>query len=180
MRAYDADGNLLLQTDNKVTILYVPDERFTQAAVLPSRCLTGPALISRLPGEKFGGTPLAGALSTRDGSARSMVPRRNSFHCGSGGRSVVTAAYGSPRIPTAYQLSVSILTQVIGHLGDVAGKRRMMLACLATFAVGPLGRSWAVWLKLIAGRVIQGAAGRICPLALVGHLVAAEQGLAAG
>lgn len=56
-----------------------------------------------------------------------------------------------------------------------------MLACLATFAVGALVRAVSGNLaELVAGRVIQGAAGGICPLAFVGHLGAAEQGLAAG
>jgi MFS family permease len=41
-------------------------------------------------------------------------------------------------ISTAYLLSASILTPVIGRLGEVAGKRRMMLASLAAFAAGTL------------------------------------------
>jgi EmrB/QacA subfamily drug resistance transporter len=69
-------------------------------------------------------------------------------------------------ISTAYLLSACILTPVIGRLGEVAGKKRMMLASLATFAAGTLVCALAGNLpELVAGRVIQGAAGGIYPLA---------------
>jgi MFS family permease len=69
-------------------------------------------------------------------------------------------------ISTAYLLSACILTPVIGRLGEVAGKKRMMLVSLATFAAGTLVCAVAGNLaELVAGRVIQGAAGGIYPLA---------------
>jgi EmrB/QacA subfamily drug resistance transporter len=69
-------------------------------------------------------------------------------------------------ISTAYLLSASILTPVIGRLGEMAGKKRMMLISLATFAAGTLVCAVAGNLdELVAGRVIQGAAGGIYPLA---------------
>jgi EmrB/QacA subfamily drug resistance transporter len=69
-------------------------------------------------------------------------------------------------ISTAYLLSACILTPVIGRLGELAGKKRMMLASLATFAAGTLVCAIAGNLaELVAGRVIQGAAGGIYPLA---------------
>jgi len=80
--------------------------------------------------------------------------------------SLGTSADGAAWISTAYLLSASILTPVIGRLGEVAGKRRMMLASLATFAAGTLVCALAGNLvELVAGRVIQGAAGGIYPLA---------------
>jgi len=80
--------------------------------------------------------------------------------------SLGTNADGAAWISTAYLLSASILTPVIGRLGEVAGKRRMMLASLATFAAGTLVCAVAGSLgELVAGRVIQGAAGGIYPLA---------------
>jgi MFS family permease len=80
--------------------------------------------------------------------------------------SLGTNADGAAWISTAYLLSASILTPVIGRLGEVAGKRRMMLASLATFAAGTLVCALAGNLgELVAGRVIQGAAGGIYPLA---------------
>jgi MFS family permease len=75
-------------------------------------------------------------------------------------------ADGAAWISTAYLLSASILTPVIGRLGEVAGKKRMMLASLAAFAAGTLVCALAGNLaELVAGRVIQGAAGGIYPLA---------------
>jgi EmrB/QacA subfamily drug resistance transporter len=80
--------------------------------------------------------------------------------------SLGTNADGAAWISTAYLLSASILTPVIGRLGDVAGKKRMMLASLAAFAAGTLACAVAGNLgELVAGRVIQGAAGGIYPLA---------------
>jgi len=69
-------------------------------------------------------------------------------------------------ISTAYLLSASIFTPVIGRLGEVAGKRRMLLASLAAFAAGTLVCALAGNLvELVVGRAIQGAAGGIYPLA---------------
>ncbi len=80
--------------------------------------------------------------------------------------SLGTSADGAAWISTAYLLSASILTPVIGRLGEMAGKRRMMLASLAAFTAGTLVCAVAGNLgELIAGRVIQGAAGGIYPLA---------------
>jgi len=80
--------------------------------------------------------------------------------------SLGTNADGAAWISTAYLLSACILTPVIGRLGEVAGKKRMMLASLATFAAGTLVCAVAGNLaELVVGRVIQGAAGGIYPLA---------------
>ena len=80
--------------------------------------------------------------------------------------SLGTNAGGAAWISTAYLLSASILTPVIGRLGEVAGKKRMMLASLGTFAAGTVVCALAGSLgELVAGRVIQGAAGGIYPLA---------------
>ncbi len=67
---------------------------------------------------------------------------------------------------TAYLLSASIATPLIGRLGDMHGKRRLLVVvlvvlCLGT-AVSALATSLAV---MLVGRVIQGAAGGIFPLA---------------
>jgi len=80
--------------------------------------------------------------------------------------SLGTNADGAAWISTAYLLSACILTPVIGRLGEVAGKKRMMLASLGAFAAGTLVCAVAGNLaELVAGRVIQGAAGGIYPLA---------------
>jgi EmrB/QacA subfamily drug resistance transporter len=67
---------------------------------------------------------------------------------------------------TAYLLSASIATPVIGRLGDMAGKKRMLVIVLATLAVGALLAAVASSIGvLIIARVIQGAGGAILPLA---------------
>lgn len=79
---------------------------------------------------------------------------------------LATNAAGAAWISTAYLLSASILTPVIGRLGDTAGKKRMLLMVLGAFAVGTVGCALAVNLpELVAGRLLQGCAGGIYPLA---------------
>src|SRR4051812_32055420 len=67
---------------------------------------------------------------------------------------------------TAYLLSASIATPLIGRLGDMHGKERLLviiliLLCLGT-AVSAVASSLAL---MLVGRVMQGAAGGIFPLA---------------
>ena len=68
---------------------------------------------------------------------------------------------------TAYLLSASIATPLIGRLGDMYGKERLLVAvlialCLAT-AVCAVANSLAL---MLVGRIVQGAAGGIFPLAI--------------
>jgi EmrB/QacA subfamily drug resistance transporter len=67
---------------------------------------------------------------------------------------------------TAFLLTSSVSTPLLGRLGDMYGKEKVMLAALGVFALGSLvcavGGSIGV---LILGRAIQGAGGAIFPLA---------------
>jgi EmrB/QacA subfamily drug resistance transporter len=67
---------------------------------------------------------------------------------------------------TAYLLSASIFTPIIGRLGDMRGKERILIAALAALTVGSvlaaLAGSVAV---MLAARVIQGVGGGVVPLA---------------
>ena len=69
-------------------------------------------------------------------------------------------------ILSGFLLSASISTPIVGKLGDVYGKGRVLTLVLLLFAVGgvvcALAHSIAV---LIGGRVIQGVAGGVFPLA---------------
>jgi EmrB/QacA subfamily drug resistance transporter len=67
---------------------------------------------------------------------------------------------------TAYLLSASVATPIIGRLGDIYGKERLLMIVLLMLAFGTLISAVAssLWL-LILGRVIQGAGGGIFPLA---------------
>ncbi len=67
---------------------------------------------------------------------------------------------------TAFLLSASVFTPIIGRLGDMFGKKRMLIATLVVFALGSLVSALSTSIELlIAGRVIQGASGAIFPLA---------------
>jgi EmrB/QacA subfamily drug resistance transporter len=66
---------------------------------------------------------------------------------------------------TGYLVSAAVLTPVFGRLGDMFGKRRLLVIALLLFAAGAvlaaLGTSLGV---VVAGRVLQGAGGGIFPL----------------
>jgi EmrB/QacA subfamily drug resistance transporter len=67
---------------------------------------------------------------------------------------------------TAYLLSASVATPIIGRLGDMYGKERLLMIVLLMLALGTLISAVASSLGLmIIGRVIQGAGGGIFPLA---------------
>ena len=67
---------------------------------------------------------------------------------------------------TAFLLTSSVCTPLLGRLGDMYGKERLLLGSLAVFGLGSLicalGQTVDV---LILGRVVQGAGGAIFPLA---------------
>src|SRR3954470_6715909 len=69
-------------------------------------------------------------------------------------------------ILTAFLLSASVATPIIGRLGDMYGKERLLLIVLGMLAFGTLISAVAtsLWL-MILGRVIQGAGAGIFPLA---------------
>ncbi|WP_202124525.1 MFS transporter [Actinomadura physcomitrii] len=66
---------------------------------------------------------------------------------------------------TGYLVSAAVLTPAFGRLGDMFGKRRLLVISLAVFAIGgavaALGDSLAV---VVAGRVVMGAGGGVFPL----------------
>src|ERR1700757_644654 len=58
---------------------------------------------------------------------------------------------------TSYLLSASVATPVIGRLGDMYGKERLLMIVLALLSVGTLVSALADSLPLmLTGRVIQG------------------------
>jgi EmrB/QacA subfamily drug resistance transporter len=67
---------------------------------------------------------------------------------------------------TAFLLSASITTPILGRLGDMYGKDRLLMMVLVLLAVGTLISAVASSLPLmIFGRVIQGAGAGVFPLA---------------
>jgi EmrB/QacA subfamily drug resistance transporter len=67
---------------------------------------------------------------------------------------------------TAYLLSASIATPLIGRLGDIYGKERLLVIVLVVFCAALVVSALATTLPvMLVGRVGQGAAGGIFPLA---------------
>ncbi|HUD76889.1 MAG TPA: MFS transporter [Streptosporangiaceae bacterium] len=67
---------------------------------------------------------------------------------------------------TAYLLSASIMTPILGRVGDMTGKKRVFVATLIALAVGSLLAALAPSIGvLIVARVIQGFAGGMLPVA---------------
>ena len=67
---------------------------------------------------------------------------------------------------TAYLLSASIATPILGRVGDMVGKERMLVVTLSALALGSLlaGLSNSIGLLIVA-RTIQGIGGAVLPLA---------------
>jgi EmrB/QacA subfamily drug resistance transporter len=66
---------------------------------------------------------------------------------------------------TGFLLSASVLTPLLGKLGDQYGKERLLLISLGIFFAGSVAAIFApnIWV-LIACRVVQGAGGAVFPL----------------
>lgn len=67
---------------------------------------------------------------------------------------------------TGYLLSASVGTSILGRLGDMYGKERLLVVTLVMLSVGTLISALSTSLEvMVIGRVIQGAGGGIFPLA---------------
>jgi len=67
---------------------------------------------------------------------------------------------------TAYLLSASIFTPIMGRLGDMWGKERLLVAALVALTLGSvLAALTSSILVMIVARVIQGIGGGVLPLA---------------
>lgn len=80
-------------------------------------------------------------------------------------RSLHTDASGVTWTLTGYLVAAAVFTPLVGRLGDMFGKRRLLVISLLAFAAGSViaavsAQLWAV----VAGRVVQGVGGGIFPL----------------
>ncbi len=67
---------------------------------------------------------------------------------------------------TAYLLSASVFTPIMGRLGDIFGKERLLVLSLVALAAGSLLAALAGSIGvLIVARIIQGVGGGVLPLA---------------
>src|SRR4051794_31999462 len=80
-------------------------------------------------------------------------------------RALATDEAGVAWTLTGYLLAAAIFTPVFGRLGDMFGKRRMLVISLAAFAAGSLVAAVGDSLEVVvAGRLLQGVGGGIFPL----------------
>jgi EmrB/QacA subfamily drug resistance transporter len=77
-----------------------------------------------------------------------------------------TTTAGAAWILSAYLLSASVVTPIAGRLGDMFGKKLLLVAVLVVLAAGTAlaGLATSIVVMIVA-RVIQGAGGAIFPLA---------------
>jgi EmrB/QacA subfamily drug resistance transporter len=81
-------------------------------------------------------------------------------------RELHASATSATWVLTAYLLSASVLTPIVGRLGDMFGKERTLVCSLAMLGAGTLLAALATDINvLIVARVIQGGGGAIFPLA---------------
>jgi EmrB/QacA subfamily drug resistance transporter len=77
-----------------------------------------------------------------------------------------TSARGASWIFTAYLLSASLATPLIGRLGDIHGKQHVLIWVMVLLFAGTLLSALASSIvPMIAGRIVQGVAGGMFPLA---------------
>ena len=77
-----------------------------------------------------------------------------------------TSVNSASWVLTAYLLSASIATPLIGRLGDMYGKELLLVTVLIVLCIGTAVSALATSLTvMLFGRVLQGAAGGIFPLA---------------
>ena len=80
-------------------------------------------------------------------------------------RSLHTSASGVAWLLTAYLVSASVATPILGRLGDMFGKHRMLVIVFATMSIGSVIAGLATSIGvLIVARVIQGTAGAVFPI----------------
>ncbi|GIF69158.1 hypothetical protein Ais01nite_71930 [Asanoa ishikariensis] len=68
---------------------------------------------------------------------------------------------------TAYLIAAAVFTPVFSRLGDLFGRRRLLVVVLVVFAAGSVISALSDDLSVVlAGRVLQGAGGGVIPLAV--------------
>ncbi|WP_051267540.1 MFS transporter [Nakamurella lactea] len=70
-------------------------------------------------------------------------------------------------VVSSYLLASAVATPLVGRLGDVLGRKRVLVAALCTLAVGSLAAAYAPNLGLmVAARVLQGVGAGVVPLSI--------------
>ncbi|RZU50782.1 MFS transporter [Krasilnikovia cinnamomea] len=80
-------------------------------------------------------------------------------------RELGTTPSGAAWLLTAFLLSASVSTPVLGRLADLHGKRQVLLGALAAISVGSVISATADGLGvMVAGRAVQGLGGAVFPI----------------
>lgn len=80
-------------------------------------------------------------------------------------RGLHTSESGVTWTLTGYLVAAAVFTPLVGRLGDIYGKRRLLVIALVAFAVGSVIAAVSAQLPVVvAGRVVQGVGGGIFPL----------------
>ncbi|KQS08615.1 MFS transporter [Curtobacterium sp. Leaf183] len=83
------------------------------------------------------------------------------------GKDLQVSTSSASWVLTAYLLSASVLTPILGRLGDMIGKRKVLIVVLAVLLAGAILAALAPNLTvLIIARALQGAAGAVMPLSI--------------
>lgn len=76
-----------------------------------------------------------------------------------------TDASGIAWVLTGYLISAAVFTPIFGRLGDMFGKRRLLVIALFIFAAGSVVSALGASVPaIVAGRILQGVGGGIFPL----------------
>jgi EmrB/QacA subfamily drug resistance transporter len=118
-----------------------------------------------VPSEAVKTRPILGALALGGGAYALLqslvVPALPTLQ-----RDLHTSRSGVTWVFTSYLLAASVVTPIGGRLGDMFGKKRILVVALAGLALGTLVGALATSLVLmIVARTIQGLGGAIFPLA---------------
>jgi EmrB/QacA subfamily drug resistance transporter len=83
------------------------------------------------------------------------------------GKDLGVATSDASWVLTAYLLSAAVLTPILGRLGDMVGKRKVIIVVLVLLLAGTVLAALAPNLGvLVVGRILQGAAGAVMPLSI--------------
>jgi MFS family permease len=122
--------------------------------------MRGPAQGDRPPASGVVIAALVAAALTYAVTQTLLVPALPGFQ-----RELHTSAVGATALVSVFFISGAITTGVVGRLGDMLGKRRMLLFELVLFALGAVVCALADSLPaLLVGRVVMGTGLAIFPL----------------
>lgn len=123
---------------------------------------TAPTTRDRLAHPLLTTTGLAVAVVAFAFQQTSIVPAVHDVQ-----QSLHGTAEWSSWLVTVYLMAATVATPALGRLGDLHGRRRVLLAGLAAFAIASIGAATAPNLAvLLCWRAVQGVGGAVYPLAL--------------